>query len=200
MIEYAVIDGGQIVRRKYYDISGWPETKRSALDEKGDGGFVYRPVEYYGSGPSETISIEANRVLITRTTPEAPAPQEAPDLPISTLVNIERDRRINLGVLHNGKVFQSDAVSKQRLLGVVVQATLAIMNGAQANDLRWSDPNNDFTYISADNTAVPFDAPGIIALGQAVAAHERNLIYKARALKDQPGGPPADYADDSHWT
>lgn len=115
-------------------------------------------------------------------------------------VNVERDRRLNLGVMFNGKLFQSDAVSKQRLLGVSLQATLAIINGAQANDLRWADPNNDFTYISADNTAVALDAPDTIALGQAVAAYEKLIVYKARALKDAPGGPPDNYADDSHWT
>ncbi len=130
---------------------------------------------------------------------KAPPPTPAP-IDLVAAVNQERDRRIAAGVTFGGKVYQSDSTSKQRLLGVALQATLAIMNGAQANNMRWADPDIDFTYISADNTAVVMDAPTVIALGQTVAGHEKSMIYKARALKDRDGGPPADYANDSYWT
>lgn len=71
-MQYAVLDAGQIVaEREIADFASYPEHKRLARDEKGDGGPTLRPIE--GDKPAydprvETISgpeltIEASRVL-----------------------------------------------------------------------------------------------------------------------------------------
>jgi hypothetical protein len=202
LTEYAVIDNGSIVRRKQYDLSGWPDAKKNALDEKGDGGPVYRPVSYVGEGPVEAVSIGMTTVTITRSA--APPVEPAPPQPVDPIiaVNIERDRRITAGVTFGGKLFQTDERSMRRIGDAARQASAAIANGVQANNLRWHGGETDFAFTAADNTSVNMDAPTMEALGNAVNAHELKLIEKARALKDRPGGPPpADQiANDSHWT
>lgn len=63
MPRYAVLNAGQIV--EYRDIPNWeeyPEHKRAALDEKGDGGPVLRLVSREGDGPVLQTVIEQDRV------------------------------------------------------------------------------------------------------------------------------------------
>lgn len=69
MSMYAVFDNGAIV--SYREIEDWPsypQFKKDAIDDKpnGDGGPVLRPIEYVGSGPIETTSVELTRVIVTR--------------------------------------------------------------------------------------------------------------------------------------
>jgi hypothetical protein len=67
MPTYAVLDGGQVVaRRQIDDFAAYPEHKRAANDERGDGGPVLRIIEEEGSGPNESLVIEANRVRLVR--------------------------------------------------------------------------------------------------------------------------------------
>lgn len=66
-MEYAVIDAGQIVGyRTIDDWNSYPEHKRTARDEKGDGGPTLRPVVVEGSGPTESVVIEAAQVKRVR--------------------------------------------------------------------------------------------------------------------------------------
>ena len=100
--------------------------------------------------------------------------------------------------MFNGHVFDFDPDSKSRITGAATLAGFAIGQGAQANDYRWHGGSTDFVWIAQDNTAVPFDAQTMFAMGQAAAEHERAHIFAARALKD--ADPiPANFTDNSHW-
>lgn len=70
MAVYAVLDGGVVVG--WRDIADWdnyPVHKKSANDEKGDGGSVLRLRVIEGSGPNEQIIIEPAQVRVVRSTP-----------------------------------------------------------------------------------------------------------------------------------
>jgi hypothetical protein len=86
-------------------------------------------------------------------------------------INAARDAALDAGFVFDGNTYDSDAKSIQRITGA---ATLAIID-------------NTFTtnWITKDNGVVSLSAAQLIALGQAAAAHEQRLIFKARQLKDQ---------------
>lgn len=113
-------------------------------------------------------------------------------------VNAERDRRIQSGFTFNGVRFQTRPDDQKRIAGVGTMALGAMVNGAQAGDLRWADPDSDFAWIAEDNTEVTMDAQTAFAFGLAYAAWERAHIFAARAIKELEL-IPEDYADDSHW-
>jgi hypothetical protein len=113
-------------------------------------------------------------------------------------IDAERDRRIDAGVVFNGVRFQTRPADRENVAGATQLATLAVMAGAQAGDLRWHGSASDFAWIAEDNSIVTMDAPTVIAFGQAVAAHKRAHIFAARALKD--ADPiPTDYTDPGYW-
>jgi hypothetical protein len=113
-------------------------------------------------------------------------------------VDAERDRRIDAGVTIDGTRFQTRPADRENVAGATQLATLAVMGGAQAGDLRWHGGGSDFAWIAEDNSIVTMDAPTVIAFGQAVAAHKSAHIFAARALKD--ADPiPADYTSSEHW-
>lgn len=75
MALYAVLNGGAIVeRREIPDWETYPTHKKVARDEKGDGGPVLRPLVFVGESGIESVAIEIDRVVITRT--PAPPPVE----------------------------------------------------------------------------------------------------------------------------
>ncbi len=88
-----MLDGGQILRRKSYDLSTWPEYKRNAVDVKGDGGPVYRPVSYVGEGPIEAVAIGMSAVTITRSAATLVEPEP---LPIPTLAELKDQLSANV--------------------------------------------------------------------------------------------------------
>lgn len=101
-------------------------------------------------------------------------------------VNLVRDRRIAAGFAFNGKTFQTDPDSVKRIAGAATAAHMAIsLDSAQPGDLRWADPDYDFVWSAADNSLVPMDAPTAIAFGQAYLAHERALVFAAKAIKNR---------------
>lgn len=101
-------------------------------------------------------------------------------------VNRARDRRIAAGFTFQGVRFQTDADSVKRIAGAASAALIALtLGGAQAGDLRWADPASDFVWIAADNSLIPMDALTVIAFGQAYMAHERALVFAAKAIKDR---------------
>lgn len=124
----------------------------------------------------------------------------APVVPVvfSDDVNAERDRRIDAGFPFMGAIIQCDPGSQDNILGASQLAALAIMAGAQAGDYRWHGGETDFVWITADNTLLPLDAPGVVEMGRAAAAWKSACIFAARAIKAlEP--IPADHADDARW-
>jgi hypothetical protein len=109
---------------------------------------------------------------------------DADPIPVSEFtakVNAKRDQMIDSGIQFEGHTFQTRAADRENILGA---AQLAFMSGAQPGDLRWSNPDQDFTWITADNEVVKMDAQNMIKLAKAVAARKSLCIYHARALKD----------------
>lgn len=123
---------------------------------------------------------------------------ELKPVPLAADIDIERDARIDAGFSFNGVRFQSRMGDRENIAGAAQLAFMAMMNGAVAGDLRWSDPNQDFTWIAADNSLVTMDAPTVVALGKAAAEHKQQLIFAARQIKDA-AEIPADFADDKWW-
>lgn len=114
------------------------------------------------------------------------------------MVDAERDRRMDAGIVFEGVQFQSKANDRENITGAALLATMAMMKGAAAGNLKWSDPERDFVWIAADNSTVTMDAPTVAEFGQAAAARKQALIYAGRELKDMES-IPADYADDKWW-
>lgn len=112
-------------------------------------------------------------------------------------VNAERDRRMATFVF-GGKAYDLEGQSLANVSGSGTLSLAAIINGAQPGDLRWADPDQDFTWIANDNTIVPMDAQTTWAFAQTAAARRKHCIYKARALKDM-SPIPSDYTDDKYW-
>ena len=113
-------------------------------------------------------------------------------------IKAERDRRIQSDFEFNGKMFQRDSVSLQRITGAATLAGFAIGQGAQAGDLRWANANQDFAWIAADNSVVTMDAQTTFAFGQTAASVETAIIFAAKALREMDP-IPEDYADDKYW-
>ena len=113
-------------------------------------------------------------------------------------VDVERDRRVAGGFVFGGNTFQARAEDRENIAGASTAALAAIVNGAQAGDLRWHGGDSDFCWIAADNTLVPMDAQTMFGCGQAAMAHKQAMIFAARALKDLVE-IPADFADDRWW-
>lgn len=188
MSRYAVLDGGAVVSfREIEDYEAYPEHKRTALDEKGDGGPVLRPVVEEGAGPLTEQIIELSQVRIVRS--EQPLASDD--------VNAERDRRLS-AFTYAGKAYDFDAGSRENISGAGTLAMAAIIVGAQVGDLRWADPSVDFVWIAADNSLIPMDAQTCLEFAQAAASWKAKHIYAARALKDLPS-IPADYKNDQYW-
>lgn len=112
-------------------------------------------------------------------------------------VDAERDRRASSFVF-DGKSYDLGGQSLVNVAGAGTMALAAIINGAQAGDYRWSDPEEDFAWIAKDNTKTKMDAQTCWAFSQTAAAWRKHCIFKARVLKDK-SPIPADYAADSHW-
>lgn len=131
-------------------------------------------------------------------------PEEAEQLlqrlqvPTSTSVDSERDRRIEAGIEFQGVRYQSRATDRENIAGAAQLGFMAMVAGAQAGDLRWSNPDQDFAWIASDNSLVPMDAPTVVAFGKAAAERKQALIYAGRQLKDMEP-IPADFADDKWW-
>lgn len=113
-------------------------------------------------------------------------------------VTRERDRRIAAGFVFDGKLYQSRATDRENIMGNAQLAFMAVTGGAEAGNLRWADATADFSWIAADNTLVPMDAPTMLAFAKASAAQKARLIFKAREIKDI-APQPTDVTDDKLW-
>ncbi|MEQ7921129.1 hypothetical protein ABQX22_18170 [Xanthomonas sp. WHRI 1810A] len=113
-------------------------------------------------------------------------------------VDAERDRRIDAGVTFNGVLYQSRGGDRENISGSAQLAFMAIVMGAKAGDLRWSDPDEDFEWIADDNSRVPMDAQTVVEFGKVSAARKQSLIFTGSNLKQmQP--IPTDFDDDQWW-
>jgi len=118
--------------------------------------------------------------------------------PSSNDVNAERDRRIAADFEFQGKMYQRDQTSLQRITGAATLAGFAIASGAQPGNLRWANSEQDFGWIASDNTITPMDAQTCFAFGQAAAAVETRLVFAAKQLRNMEPIPD-DFADDRWW-
>lgn len=133
--------------------------------------------------------------------PDETYSEELPELtPLITseAVDRERDRRIDSGIEFQGVMFQSRATDRENIAGAAQLGFMAVVAGAKAGDLRWSNPEQDFTWIASDNRPVPMDAQTVVAFGKELAERKQALIFAARQLKDMKE-IPADFTDDKWW-
>jgi len=100
--------------------------------------------------------------------------------------------------MFNGVLYQSRTTDRENISGAAQMAFMAVVGGAQPGDLRWSNPDQDFAWICAENTLVPMDAQTVVEFGRAAALRKSELIYAGRALKDMPA-IPENYTDDQWW-
>jgi hypothetical protein len=118
--------------------------------------------------------------------------------PTALDVDMERDRRIDAGVEFQSVMFQSRATDRENIAGAAQLGFMAVVGGAEASDLRWSNPDQDFAWIASDNSLVPMDAQTVVAFGKAATERKQALIFAARQLKDMEP-IPADFTDDKWW-
>lgn len=112
-------------------------------------------------------------------------------------VNRERDRRIGLGFYWGPHLFDFDRQTKERITGAGALAIGAMLAGAQPGDALWAGGADPFVWVLKDNTQLPLDAPDMLAVAAAAAAHERAHVFAGISIK---GGPrPLDFTDDSLW-
>lgn len=129
--------------------------------------------------------------------PPVPTPAEVRQQ-ILDGITAERNRRMRSVVWFEGKPYDVDDASLQRITGAATLAGFAMGAGAQAGDLQWHGGDDPFGWIAADNTVTLMDAQTMFAFGQAAANNESRHIFTARAMKDMDP-LPADYADDAYW-
>ena len=99
-----------------------------------------------------------------------------------------------------GNSFQFDPESRNNITGAGSLALAAIMGGASPGDLRWADPDEDFSWVATDNTKVPMDAPTMIAFASAGGTFAKRLIFKARDMKDRiEAGEIVDPTSNVEW-
>lgn len=95
---------------------------------------------------------------------------------------------ISGGVTYNGKRFQTrqdmEKSDRENIISIGSAAQIAILAGAQPNDLRWADADNDFGWIAEDNTRVMMDAQTMAAFYAYCQAAKSTWVYYARGLKD----------------
>lgn len=91
-------------------------------------------------------------------------------------INAERDRLEADGFPHAGLWFQSDERSVARLNSTALTASSALMAGQSPAFPDW---------LAADNTPLPVDALGVLALQASLTTHAGGLHQHGRSLKSQ---------------
>lgn len=132
-------------------------------------------------------------------------PYVEPQSMVLAAVDTEAERRTHLGFDFQGHHIQTRGEPKNDMLkitGAAAAASIALtLGGKTAEDLRWFDPDVDFTWIDEANAEFPLDAPGMIALGQAAAAHVQFFVKTGRAIKNRIiAGEVLDPTDDALWS
>lgn len=114
-------------------------------------------------------------------------------------INKERDRRLATftfgGVVYD---FNDGRGSQENIAGASTLALGALIAGAQPKNLRWANPDRDFTWIARDNTMITMDAPTMFSFGKSAASFKGSVMFAARALKNSIP-LPVDHTDDKYW-
>jgi hypothetical protein len=113
-------------------------------------------------------------------------------------IDSHRDQRILQGFVFNDVLYDSRPEDQKRISASLQFAFMAISAGAQANDLRWLDIDNDFVWIAKNNTLVPMDAFTVIEFAKAAVTWEKAHIFAARALKDMTI-VPVNFMNNEFW-
>lgn len=166
--------------RGYWETIGIPSSKYTQQYPEGTVAFPLRP--------SGDHFIENGEWVYK------PVPVEI----ISADVDAERDRRIASGFTHKGKRYQTDAFSEKSVHTMTTIATAYIMNGGDAESLRWFNPSYDFFFIAEDNTHVSMSAKDMIEFGTAFAQWGSMHTLAGSELKRQEV-IPINYKDNSYW-
>lgn len=114
------------------------------------------------------------------------------------MVDAERDRRIDAGLTWQGKLWQSDADSRENINGSYSSALAYLLSGGQPDEVYWSDPNTPLTWLAEDNSLVTMTPAMMIDFGNAALAHKKAHIFAARTIKDMDP-IPTDFTDDKWW-
>jgi hypothetical protein len=88
-------------------------------------------------------------------------------------INAERDQRETAGFLYQGKLFDSDQRSADRIQ-VAALAAQAAINAGETFSVTWT---------VSDNTDVVLDAAGVLGMVAAFAEHGESIFETAKALK-----------------
>jgi len=91
------------------------------------------------------------------------------------LLNEVRNQKMAFGFEFDGKQYDSDAASVQKINGASTMALIAKMQD-QPFGMKWT---------AKDNTEIEFDAEGMIALGVACASHVDQLHHQCVSLKNE---------------
>lgn len=125
--------------------------------------------------------------------------ESEPSLTPSTQdVNAERDRRIETSFPFMEKRIQFRPGDRENINGASSLAIIAIMGGAKPGDTKWHGGEEDFAWITADNSLLILDAFQTIGMGKAAAEWKSKNIFAARELKNQPT-IPYDFENDKYW-
>lgn len=128
-----------------------------------------------GLSPSATPGVLA--VLTEAEFLQASADElEARKTKLRARVNAERDHLETVGFPHAGLWFQSDERSVARLNSTALTASAALMAGQSHAFPDW---------LADDNTPLPVDAMGVLALQSSLTLHAGALHQHARAIKAQ---------------
>lgn len=127
------------------------------------------------------------------------AQEPTPDpVPTAAMVDHHRDLLLAAGFTFAGIAYDFDDRAKVNIAGAAQLAFMAVVAGAQPDDLRWHGEDEDFEWIAQDNSKVPMDAFTVIEFGKTAAAHERKHIFAARDLKNMDP-IPLDFTDSQYW-
>jgi hypothetical protein len=126
--------------------------------------------------------------------------EDIDELPIaSSQIDAERDRRRSIYTF-GGKVYQTaEGQNEMKITAAGAMAKFALLQGAQAGNLRWASPITDFGWIALDNTITPMDAPTMSAFADGVAAWVSAHIFAARLLKNQDPIPQDFATNNEYW-
>lgn len=125
-------------------------------------------------------------------------PEPEPEPITSNTIDFERDQRIEHNFTFANTAFQLDNISQQRIIAMGADARFAVLGGAQENNYRWADPDNDFGWIATDNSIMLMDAQTMVAFSDAAKLWVSKHIFAARAIKDMDP-LPENYKDNMYW-
>ncbi len=176
MIEKAVLDGGQVVGfRQIQDWNAYPQHKKDATDDKGDGGPTLRDVERTGSGSIETLTIEQNVVRIVRSEPVRPLQDVKDELKRKVDVDAEARRQQyitpgdGMGMTYREKFEQAELVNE--------------IGEAAANALSEADRTAAYPTLAASvglEAATLWDCAQLVRTSYSQFAMLSNTIEKTR--------------------